>query len=124
VLVADNGLGIPPSRAERVFEPFYQVDGSPTRAHGARPRRRRSRGERRDHGGDESVRSRLFPDGSQARADRHARRRTVVCDRYTWTGTRLRLRWRRVSGRWWMRPEMHGPIQRACTGSDAPHGLG
>lgn len=34
VLVADNGLGIPPSRTERVFEPFYQVDGSPTRAHG------------------------------------------------------------------------------------------
>ena len=27
-------LGRAPERAERVFEPFYQVDGSPTRAHG------------------------------------------------------------------------------------------
>jgi signal transduction histidine kinase len=34
LLVADNGPGIAPDRAERVFEPFYQVDGSPTRAHG------------------------------------------------------------------------------------------
>jgi signal transduction histidine kinase len=34
VLVADSGPGIPPERAERIFEPFYQVDGSPTRAHG------------------------------------------------------------------------------------------
>src|SRR3984957_376538 len=34
ILVADNGSGIAPDRAERVFEPFYQVDGSPTRAHG------------------------------------------------------------------------------------------
>ena len=34
LLVADNGPGVPPERAERVFEPFYQVDGSPTRAHG------------------------------------------------------------------------------------------
>jgi signal transduction histidine kinase len=34
VLVADNGTGVPPDRAERVFDPFYQVDGSPTRAHG------------------------------------------------------------------------------------------
>jgi signal transduction histidine kinase len=34
VLVADSGSGVPPERAERVFDPFYQVDGSPTRAHG------------------------------------------------------------------------------------------
>jgi signal transduction histidine kinase len=34
LLVADSGAGIPPDRAERIFEPFYQVDGSPTRQHG------------------------------------------------------------------------------------------
>jgi signal transduction histidine kinase len=34
VIVADSGAGVPPERAERVFDPFYQVDGSPTRAHG------------------------------------------------------------------------------------------
>ena len=34
VLVADSGAGVPVERAERVFDPFYQVDGSPTRAHG------------------------------------------------------------------------------------------
>jgi signal transduction histidine kinase len=34
VLVADSGTGVPPDRADRVFDPFYQVDGSPTRAHG------------------------------------------------------------------------------------------
>lgn len=34
VLVADSGGGVPPDRAERVFDPFYQVDGFPTRAHG------------------------------------------------------------------------------------------
>jgi signal transduction histidine kinase len=34
VLVADNGSGVVQDRAERVFEPFYQIDGSPTRAHG------------------------------------------------------------------------------------------
>ena len=32
--MADSGAGVPPERAERVFDPFYQVDGSPTRAHG------------------------------------------------------------------------------------------
>jgi signal transduction histidine kinase len=34
VVVADSGAGVPPGRVERVFDPFYQVDGSPTRAHG------------------------------------------------------------------------------------------
>ncbi len=34
VLVADSGPGVPPERADRVFDPFYQVDGSTTRAHG------------------------------------------------------------------------------------------
>src|SRR5580704_10011518 len=34
VMVADSGAGVPPERAERVFDPFYQVDGSPTRMHG------------------------------------------------------------------------------------------
>jgi signal transduction histidine kinase len=34
LLVADTGPGIAAAHRERVFEPFYQVDGSPTRAHG------------------------------------------------------------------------------------------
>jgi signal transduction histidine kinase len=34
LVVADTGPGVPADRAERVFEPFYQVDGSATRAHG------------------------------------------------------------------------------------------
>lgn len=34
VVVADTGPGVPAHTLERVFEPFYQVDGSPTRAHG------------------------------------------------------------------------------------------
>jgi signal transduction histidine kinase len=34
VMVVDSGPGVPPERSDRVFEPFYQVDGSPTRAHG------------------------------------------------------------------------------------------
>jgi signal transduction histidine kinase len=34
VLVADSGPGVPPERADRVFDPFYQVDGSTTRVHG------------------------------------------------------------------------------------------
>jgi signal transduction histidine kinase len=34
VLIADSGPGVPPDRADRVFDPFYQIDGSPTRSHG------------------------------------------------------------------------------------------
>ena len=34
VCVADTGPGVPPEQARRLFEPFYQVDGSPTRSHG------------------------------------------------------------------------------------------
>ncbi len=34
VLVADSGPGVPQDRVERIFEPFFQIDGSPTRAHG------------------------------------------------------------------------------------------
>ncbi len=34
VTIADSGPGIPPDRADSVFEPFVQLDGSPTRAHG------------------------------------------------------------------------------------------
>ncbi|MBK7582316.1 MAG: hybrid sensor histidine kinase/response regulator [Myxococcales bacterium] len=34
LVVADTGPGVPPDTVERLFEPFYQVDGSPTRAHG------------------------------------------------------------------------------------------
>ena len=32
--VADSGPGVRPDRLHRIFEPFYQVDGSPTREHG------------------------------------------------------------------------------------------
>src|SRR6185503_16274293 len=34
VTVADSGPGIPPEREISIFEPFVQLDGSPTRAHG------------------------------------------------------------------------------------------
>jgi anti-sigma regulatory factor (Ser/Thr protein kinase) len=34
ICVADSGPGIRPDRASRIFEPFYQVDGSVTREHG------------------------------------------------------------------------------------------
>jgi len=32
--IADTGPGIPPEREAQIFEPFVQLDGSPTRAHG------------------------------------------------------------------------------------------
>ncbi|MFO0588522.1 MAG: hybrid sensor histidine kinase/response regulator [Polyangiaceae bacterium] len=34
ITIADTGPGIPADRQARLFEPFYQVDGSPTRLHG------------------------------------------------------------------------------------------
>jgi signal transduction histidine kinase len=34
ILVVDDGPGIPPEQQERAFEPFLQIDGSPTRAYG------------------------------------------------------------------------------------------
>ena len=34
LVVADTGAGIAPDVAEKIFEPFRQLDGSPTRAHG------------------------------------------------------------------------------------------
>jgi signal transduction histidine kinase len=58
LVVADSGRGIPSELAERVFEPFYQIDGSPTRAHGGvgvglALARKVARG----HGGDLTVSS-------------------------------------------------------------------
>ena len=32
--MADTGIGIPPDQRDSIFEPFHQVDGSPTRRHG------------------------------------------------------------------------------------------
>ena len=34
VAVSDNGIGIPQERLREVFEPFHQLDGSPTRRYG------------------------------------------------------------------------------------------
>jgi signal transduction histidine kinase len=34
ICIADTGPGVPPEKARQLFEPFYQVDGSPTRSHG------------------------------------------------------------------------------------------
>jgi signal transduction histidine kinase len=53
VCVADTGSGIPHDKLERLFEPFYQVDGSPTRSHGgAGIGLSIVRGVARGHGGD------------------------------------------------------------------------
>jgi signal transduction histidine kinase len=56
VLVADSGPGVPPELRESIFEPFRQIDGSTTRAHGGvgvglAIARRVARG----HGGDVRV---------------------------------------------------------------------
>jgi len=34
VSVADTGIGIPKNRLQELFEPFHQLDGSPTRRYG------------------------------------------------------------------------------------------
>jgi signal transduction histidine kinase len=34
ICIADTGPGVPAEKARQLFEPFYQVDGSPTRSHG------------------------------------------------------------------------------------------
>lgn len=56
VCVADTGPGVPEEAQERLFEPFYQVDASPTRAHGgAGVGLAIARGVARGHGGDVRV---------------------------------------------------------------------
>jgi signal transduction histidine kinase len=54
--VADAGSGVPTGAAERIFDPFYQVDGSPTRSHGGvGVGLAVVRGVARGHGGDVRV---------------------------------------------------------------------
>lgn len=56
--IADTGPGVLPDKVERIFDPFYQVDGSPTRAHGGTGVGLAVvRGVARGHGGDVRVRS-------------------------------------------------------------------
>ena len=54
--VVDSGPGVPPHAIERLFDPFYQVDGSPTRSHGGTGVGLAIvRGIARGHGGDIRV---------------------------------------------------------------------
>ena len=56
--VADSGPGIPTAAQDRLFEPFYQVDGSPTRAFGGTGVGLAiAHGIARGHGGDIRVES-------------------------------------------------------------------
>ncbi len=58
VCVADTGPGVPPGTQERLFDPFYQVDGSVTRAHGGTGVGLAiAQGIARGHGGDLRVKS-------------------------------------------------------------------
>ena len=58
VCVADTGPGVPLEKADRLFQPFYQVDGSPTRSHGGTGVGLAiARGIARGHGGDIRVAS-------------------------------------------------------------------
>jgi signal transduction histidine kinase len=54
--VADTGPGVPSEKAARLFDPFYQIDGSPTRSHGGTGIGLAIvRGVARGHGGDARV---------------------------------------------------------------------
>ena len=58
VLVCDDGPGIPPAAASRIFEPFFQLDGSVTRAQGGTGVGLAvARGVARGHDGDLVLRS-------------------------------------------------------------------
>jgi signal transduction histidine kinase len=58
VCVADTGPGVPLEKADRLFQAFYQVDGSPTRSHGGTGVGLAiARGIARGHGGDIRVAS-------------------------------------------------------------------
>jgi signal transduction histidine kinase len=53
IIVADQGAGIPDKHATRIFLPFFQIDGSPTRAQGGTGVGLAvARGVARGHGGD------------------------------------------------------------------------